>query len=78
MEVKHLNGLNIDENDFAGLPLEKQMNILYKNSEETKAEVKSIKVQLAKKRKVDAAISGIGGILGGMITMVGKWTIFRG
>lgn len=33
--------------------------------------------QLKKRKRFDTAVSGVGGIIGGILAMTGKWVFFR-
>jgi hypothetical protein len=72
-----VNGLNISKDIFEQLPQEAKLDAIFDCVEHANKKISSIESQLAKKRKTDAAISAFTGVIGGMLAMIGKWTIFK-
>ncbi len=66
-----MNGLKIDEKEFEALPVQKQLVILYKNTEE-------IRVGLRKRKKTDTALTAATGFIGGVFAVIGKWFFLKG
>ena len=78
MAGKEMDGVNINKSIFEKLPAGAKLDAIFNCLERMNDEIEGIKIQLAKRRKIDTAISAIGGVIGGMLAMMGKWTIFKG
>lgn len=73
-----MNGISITKEVFEGLPSEAKLNAIFDCLEETGKRLTAIDTQLAKKRRVDTIAAGIGGFIGGIITVVGQGLFFGG
>lgn len=73
-----VNGLNINKDIFEQLPTDAKLDAIYDCVEHANKKISSLEIQVANRRKFDTGIAAISGLFGGMLAMIGKWTIFKG
>jgi hypothetical protein len=74
---KYVDGVIIKKHVFEKLPMEAKIDAIFDAVEHMNGEIEGMKAQLIKRRRIDTAVAAIGGVIGGMLAMVGKWTIFK-
>lgn len=66
-----MNGLSISKDNFEKLPVEAKLDVIFDCLEE-------ISGKLKRSRKIDTAVSGVTGFLGGALTIISNWFFFKG
>lgn len=68
---------NIDEETFKGMTVKQQNWITYTTFNQYRNKTDGRLKRLERRKKVDTAVAGSGGFIGGIIAVLGKYLLFK-